>query len=91
MDYKDKLKGLFGDMDFSFLKVSEEEALLVIENRGQSYEAIRYRGNSDIEAFKRYKAIPHNNKCMIKAKVVLGDAGASMPLILEYNELELIK
>lgn len=90
MDYENKLKELFGDMDFSFLNPYEEENLLVIENRGKSFEAIRYRGNSDIEAFKKFKAIPHNNKCMIRAKTILSDVG-SRPMILDYEELEKIK
>lgn len=91
-NYKDKLKEIFGDMDFdAFMTFSEQEALLVIENRGKHFETIRYRGNDDIEAFKKYKAIAHGDKCIIKAKVVLGDAGMALPLIMEYTELERIK
>lgn len=90
MSYEDKMKELFGDMDFSFLNPYEEENLLVIENRGKHFETIRYRGNDDIEAFKKYKAIAHGDKCIIKARTVLSAFG-SHPMILEYTELERIK
>lgn len=89
MNYEDKIKEVFGDMDIDFLEPYEEEALLVIENQCLN-EKVRYRGNSELEAFKKYKAISHNNKCVIKAKVVLTAVG-SIPMIIEYEEIEKIK
>lgn len=92
MNYEDKLKTYFGDMDFSFLNPHEEENLLVIENMGKGFEKIRYRGNDEIEAFNKCKKITHNDKCIIRARVVLSEVIEGKPkLILEYNELERIR
>lgn len=92
MNYEDKLKEYFPDIDFSFLKPEHGEDIMVIECYGKGFEKIKYRGNSEIEAFAAYKRIKHNDKNIIRAKTVVSEIKVGCPkLVLEYNEIERIR
>lgn len=92
MNYEDKLKTYFLGMDFSFLKPEHGEDIMVIECYGKGFEKIKYRGNSEVEAFAAYKKIKHNDKNIIRAKTVVSEIKEGYPkLVLEYNEMERIR
>lgn len=51
------------------LEPIEEDHLIVVEHPGKGTEAIIYMGDSNIEAYRKYKAIKHKDKLIAKALV----------------------
>ena len=51
------------------LELIEEEYIIVVAHPGKAIEAITYKGDSNIEAYRQYKAIKHKDKLIAKALV----------------------
>lgn len=68
------------------------EEIMVVENIGAFDEDIFYCGNSELEAYMKYKRLKIQNKRvnMIKAKVVR-KLFKNVPFIWNYEVVEVIK
>jgi len=76
------------------LNPQEAEMIMVIANHKKDFEAIKYSGASELEAYSKYKSIPHNDKIIAKANVVYSDLFQEMygtKFILSYDIIEVIK
>lgn len=81
-------------VDDKMLDVKEGNFILVITNYNKDYEEIRYMGKSELDAFKKYKDIPHKDKIIVEALVKYSDffkETYKTEFVIQYKILKTIK
>jgi hypothetical protein len=75
------------------LEPIEEQHILVVEHPDKEFETIKYMGDSNIEAYRKYKAIKHKDKLIAKALVICSGTARRLygtDFIMRYEIIEKI-